>query len=243
MTLPNAPRRGKDNARPDHFAYCELKHGDEQIGYLAGPILWMEIHQSDFGSKPCLEKLTGGDLSCSRCKYGKPVQKGACPWWHAETHTPHMYWLDDGRREVYEAITWARKLKFRREKIKGAPVWAHVCLNQEPLFKSEHPCRKGPADITRSLLTMFKLPELDMWYAQTHGLSVNAVSQEKPKTQDDYEREVVEAIKRGDHSTVEAYLGMLVGPAAARVLKMRNQAFVNGTLKPSKNGKHKPPEG
>lgn len=180
MTLPNAPRRGKDEQRRDHFGYARLPHGDEMYGYLAGPILWVEVHQSDFGSKPCLVKLTGGELSCPKCKYGAPVQKGACPFWLLDSHTPHMVWLDDGRREVYDALAWARKLKFRREKLKGAPVWAHLCISQEPLFKSEHPFRKGPVDITRSLLTMWKMPELDMWYALTHGRSDTAVTPPPP---------------------------------------------------------------
>lgn len=176
MPLPNAPRRGKDDQRPDHFAYAKLDHGDELYGYLAGPVLWVELHQSDYGSKPCLEKLTGGELSCPKCKYGPPVQKGACPFWLVEDHRPYMLWLDDGRREIYDALPWARKLKFAREKLKGAPVWANLCFNQEPLFKSQHPLRQRPVDITRTLLRMWKLPELDLWYAQTHGGSDSPVS-------------------------------------------------------------------
>lgn len=235
MTLPNAPRRGQEDARPDHFGYFKLLKGEEVFAYLAGPVLWLEMHQSDYGSKPCLEKLTGGELTCAKCKYGPPVQKGACPWWHADDHKPYMFWLDEGLRDVYDAIPWARRLRFRREKAKGAPVWAHVCLNQDPLFRSTHPLRRGPVDITRSLLRMWKMPELDMWYGLTHGSSDSALSPESEPRQSNG-RPFGPMTK----AAAEKYSEGIGQGGEGADHKQKNERFARGARSPSANGNHKP---
>lgn len=240
MSFPNAPKRGKSGARPDHFAYYPLDKGKDVYGYLAGPVLWLEMHCSDLGSKPCLDKLTGGELSCPWCVYGEPKQKGACPWWHSDDHTPHMVWLDDGRRDVYDDFKWARRLKFSRDRVDGAPVWAMVCLGQEPRFKSDHPHRQGPQDITRSLLRMFKTPALDLWYATTHGRSDNAMSlePEAPVEPPVKGRKVTEWNRFVELGSIGRMEGTVAeGTAPSSEEEYRKHGHRDG---PSSNGKHKP---
>lgn len=176
MPLPQAPKRGKDPRRPQHFGYLRGYRGEDLYGFLAGPMMWFDLHTSDLGSKPCLEVMTKGELSCSLCKHGAPVCKGACGFYHANDGKPYLLWLDESKRDEYETWRWLSKIKFGREGVKGAPVWAALCLSQEPRYSSTLPERKRPADLTGSLLRMWKLPELDLWYRVTHGVSDNGLS-------------------------------------------------------------------
>lgn len=176
MSFPNAPRRGKDQSRPEHFAFLRGYKGEELYGYFAGPIIWLELHTSDQGSKPCLHLLTAGELSCPKCKYGEPARKGACGFYHWKDWKPYFLWVDDSRDDVYAAFRWGSKIKFGREKTKGSPVWAALCLSQHDEFPTTDPRRKKPVDLTESLLRIFDDAALTLWYRATHGLSDNAMS-------------------------------------------------------------------
>lgn len=180
MTLPQAPRREGRPRRPTHFRYYPVDPGSTHYGYLAGPLMWFDMHCSDLGSKPCLHELTGGDLGCPKCEHGAPVMKGALGFYHATDLKPYMVWVDESGRDEYEKWLPFRRLKLGRERVKGAPVWAQMCLTQEPVFQSTLPERKVAADLTDSLLRMWKMPDLEWWYRHTHGVSDNAVSPPAP---------------------------------------------------------------
>lgn len=241
MSFPNAPRRGKDDTRPDHFAYLRGYKGEELYGHLAGPIIWIELHTSDWGSKPCLRQLTGGELSCAKCKESGPVCKGACGFYHWRDSKPYFLWLDDSKRDEYDALRWLDKLKFGREKIKGSPVWVQKCFEQERSFASTRPQCRQPADLTESLLTIFGDTALSLWYRATHGRSDTAVSLPpvaKPAPAPVAKSAPVgDPMYRGAHRLVDAAIIASDGVDAATEEIMRRARGA----KPSRNGKHKPP--
>lgn len=243
MSLPQAPRRGDGCARSLHFRYLKGYKGEELFAWLAGPVMWFDMHTSDQGSKPCLHRMTGGELTCRYCRYKEPVCKGACGWYHAQDKKPYMLYLDESKRDEYDAFRPFSRIKFGREKVKGAPVWAALCLNQEPAWSSPLPECQRPADLTESLLRIWDLPELVLWYNGTHGAGDTPVSLKQKKTADEYAKELVDNVAAGNSSTMEQFAGALVGPAAAEVIRRRNEQFVRDQQKPRRNGKHPPVDG
>jgi hypothetical protein len=240
VSFPNAPRRGKESSRPEHFAFLRGYKGEELYGFFAGPIIWLQMHTSDQGSKPCLHLLSGGELSCPKCKYGEPARKGACGFYHWRDWKPYFLWVDDSREDVYEAFRWKHKIKFGREKCKGSPVWAALCLAQHDEFPTTDPRRLRPADLTESLLRIFDDAALTLWYRTTHGASDKPVSLPKgTAVREDgtpFSPQMQAAAKRygapvrtGDPETIETDLSVDY-----------LQALQGRDTRPSKNGKHKP---
>lgn len=242
MTLPQAPRREGRRRRPAHFRYYPVDPGTTHYGYLAGPVMWFEMHCSDLGSKPCLHELTAGDLGCPKCEFGEPVTKGALGFYHATDLKTYMVWVDESGRDEYDKWPPFRRIKLGRERVKGAPVWAQMCVSQEPVFQSSLPERKVAADLTDSLLRMWKMPDLEWWYRHTHGQSDNAVS-------------LPEGTAVGDdgkpfspmNQAAAKRAGARVVPSDPRTIGADLDALSPAALaarapQPSKNGKH-PPKG
>lgn len=243
MSFPNAPRRGKEDARPDHFAYLRGYKGEELYGYVAAPLIWIELHTSDWGSKPCLKALTKGELKCGKCKDSHPVCKGALGFYHWKDYKPYFLWMDESKRDDYDALRWLDKVKFGREKIKGAPVWAQKCFEQERSFASTRPQCRQPADLTESLLRIFDDNALTLWYRQTHGAGDNALSlPEKPEPAPGPKPKKVKlpAAKVAEDQAVAEEMKRSGDPYDAVIARLRERM---GGLAPSANGKHKPKGG
>jgi len=242
MTLPNAPRKGKDPSRPEHFAFMRGYKGEELYGYFAGPIIWLQMHTSDQGSKPCLHLLTGGELNCPKCKHGDPARKGALGFYHWKDWKPYFLWVDDTREDVYASFRWRNKLKFGREKLKGSPVWAALCLAQHDEFPTTDPRRKKPADLTESLLRIFDDAALTLWYRATHGASVNAVSLPKGTAVKGDGKPFSPAMQ----AAAKRFGAPVVPDGAAPVGDVLNAEYLAALEQrgqpPSKNGKHPPDE-
>lgn len=243
MSFPNAPRRGKDRSRPEHFAFLRGYKGEELYGYLAGPMLWLEMHTSDQGSKPCLHLMTGGDLSCPKCKFGEPTRKGALGFYHWKDWKPYFLWVDESREDIYAGFRWLSKIKFGREKVKGSPVWAALCLAQHDEFPTTDPRRRKPADLTESLLRIFDDAALTMWYRTTHGGSDNGLSQRQPPAPEQAGAKrkpaKVDPMYAAAHRKVDAALNGTGSTDDALDQALRRA----GAAPPSENGKHPPPGG
>lgn len=241
MSIPNAPRRGKDPSRPEHFAFLRGYKGEELYGYFAGPIIWLEMHTSDQGSKPCMHLLTNGELSCPKCKFGEPARKGACGFYHWRDWKPYFLWVDDSREDIYATFKWQNKIKFGREKLKGSPVWAALCLAQHDEFPTTDARRKKPADLTESLLRIFDDAALTLWYRTTHGASDKPVSLPTGTAVKDngtpYKPEYQAAAKRAGARVIPNDPPSIDTDLSVEYL----QGIQDRGRKPSKNGKH-PPE-
>lgn len=184
MPFKNTPRRGADRARTVYFTYLrELKGGTKFTGYIAGATWWGLVHPSE-RTQPCFDELTGGDLHCPHCARGAvPAIKGVCPLYIEPPRKPFFVWLDEELRDVVDTLKLHTKVIVGREVGKGMPAWVARCLNQEPAFTTTLPERQRPADITPTLLKIFRSPELVAWYNRTHGESDNAVSLPEPGKQ------------------------------------------------------------
>ena len=242
MSFPKAPRRGKDQSRPEHFAFLRGYKGEELFGYLAGPLVWLEMHTSDQGSKPCLQLLTNGELSCPKCKFGAPARKGAFPFYHWKDWKPYFLWVDESREDVYDGFRWLAKVKFGREKLKGSPVWAALCLSQHDEFPTTDPRRKRPVDLTESLLRIFDDAALTLWYRATHGGSDNAPSiADGTAVKDD--GKPFSPMNQGAAKRFGARVVPTDPKSIETDLSVEYLAALQGRgRKPSKNGKHPPPD-
>lgn len=242
-SLPQAPKRGKDPRRPQHFGYLPIAKGEKVTGYLAGPVQWFDMHTSDLGSKPCLELMTDGALSCPYCADDVPVVKGACPFYHSTAHKPHMVWLDEGDRDKVEKFRFLLRVQFWREKYKGAPLSVEPCLSQEPEFFSTLPEKNRAADVGESLLRMWKMPHLTAWFRGGSPDSDNAVSTGRAPAADRKPAKPrpgrVDPMYAAAHRKVDAAMNGTgaTDDALDRLLKR------GAAAPPSQNGKHPPPGG
>lgn len=241
MSLPQAPKRGKEPRRPQHFGYLPIAKGEKVTGYLAGPVQWYDMHTSDLGSKPCLELMTDGALSCPLCADDVPAVKGACPFYHSTAHKPHMVWLDEGDRDKVEKFRFLLRVQFWREKYKGAPLSVEPCLSQEPEFFSTLPEKNRAADVSDSLLRMWKLPHLVAWFRAGSPAGDTALSQIPPAPPaapgGKKKPAKVDPMYAAAHRKVDAAMNG-TGSTDDALDRALNRA---GVPAPSPNGKHPPP--
>ena len=164
MPLPQAPRRGPDDARPIHFAYVPVDRGSAWDAYIAGPTMWFAMHCS-WKSKPCVEEMTRGALTCELCAAGKlATVKGYCPLYRASDARPVCVVVDEEGRDRHERFPLHTRVKVAREKSRGSCVCVTRLLVQEPAYQTTLAERRTSADLTPTLLRMWAIPALAEWY-------------------------------------------------------------------------------
>lgn len=234
MKLPQAsPGEGR---RDDHitFSYWRgILGGQKHSAYLAGPSKWFICHPSDKGTKPCLHWMTKGALPCRFCHASKTAEEGGyVPVWNAVNWAPKLLFVYGDEREHVQKLELHDKLLIGREPGKGERLWIRKAMNQEPPFDTTDARKKVARDITHSLLTMWKMPELLEWLARG---SDNAVSQrEAPTKSDGKPFDPMHAAAAQKYSAPE------VSTAAtdAALDKIMGRVKDNhAALRPSKNGK------
>ena len=237
MKLPNAaPGEGRQSDR-DHWNNWEVAGGQKHHAYYAGGTQWFVAHPSDKGTKPCLEWMTGGKLPCRWCHAAKvPQQIGYVPVFRAVDYRPLFVIVYQEEREWIEMLRLHDRVQVGRESERGARIWVRVCLDQTPAFTTTLARRMVEADITQSLLTLWKLPDLTAWLTTTsdNPVSIPLKAPETSKTQ-------TTTIKIRDEC--EQYTGPLAGLAETEELyEVLKERIIERTKqnKPSANGKHKP---
>lgn len=175
MRIPSAPRRTGARTKPVHFTYVGTERGQPYEAYLAGPVWWGHIHMLK-PSKPCVYEITGGAIACRFC--GVPprplaVMKGWVPLYRRADGWPICVPVDEVQRDHLDALKCFTKVTVGRERGKGIGVFVRACLQQEPEWSSSLPEYTTPADVTESLLSMWKLPEVTSFFC-------GAVASDKP---------------------------------------------------------------
>jgi hypothetical protein len=176
MPLPNAaPGEGPVRAYT-HFRYVGTPTGGRWNAWVAGPCQWFIAHTKG-KSKPCLEKMTKGVLSCPRCaQVAQPQMIGYLPLYRQVDAANVLVIVYELERPFVDVLETHQRVQIGREDEQSDSVWVRAALSPEPKWQTTQPERKVAADCTETLLRMWAIPELTQWYRECCQPSDNAMS-------------------------------------------------------------------
>jgi hypothetical protein len=239
MGIPTKPPGGGGKGRHTHWSYVSTECGKTWAAWLAGPIHWFDCHLKG-RTKPCVHAMTDGELHCDMCSPLNPVEEaGYVPLYREIDAKPVCVIVHEYQRETVDRIRKHQMVLVGRGEQQSDPVWVREHPKQGQRYTSSLAERMADADMTVTLLAMWKLPALTDWYYRTHGKSDKPVSLPPGK-----------AVRDDGHE----YTPMLQGAAkrwAAPVIKeptavgdvidvQREELARLARAKPSSNGHHKP---
>jgi len=170
MSLKKAPPGETKRAKPIHFAYTPTAGGTQWEAYIAGPCWWGQCH-SKGKTKPCLEWLTDGALECPYCaSIAPPEETGYLPLWRSVDGAPKCVIVHCLQRESVDAHALHTRVLVGRGVDPTDGVYVIRAIKPGAAFATSMREKMGEADITRSLLSMWKVPALTEWYLRTNGL-------------------------------------------------------------------------
>lgn len=175
MTLPQAPR-GRAEKRRTHFSYVGTNPGQRWTGYLAGQSQWFECHPKR-PCVPCLSAITDDAVRCPICngtRTGEVV--GYVPIYRESDGRPVMVLCYEEVRDKVEKIEFHRRLLVGREPGRGNRIWILAAPDPLPLYTSTLAERMVPADLTDTLLAVWRCPALIDWYRGRVTPSIEAVT-------------------------------------------------------------------
>jgi len=173
------PGGDKTPPRPEHFSYERTPPGCKPwTAWLACEPYWCIAHTfEDSPTKPCLSWITSGALTCHFCKpLHTPPWVGYVGLWRESDLKACLVVLREQNSELSEGLQFGDYVTVSRQAGEGNPIAIRKLLAQRP-WKSRKPQRQGPADLSHSLITMWKIPVLTNWYECQASQSDNAVSQ------------------------------------------------------------------
>lgn len=149
-----------------HWVYVSTDAGpkNQWHAWIAGPCHWFDCH--DLGkTKPCCHAVSNGVLACEHCSdICCPVPTGFQPLYRQSDGRPCFVIVHDYSREQIDTLTHHQRVLIGREEGITASVWINPALNKEPRYQSKLTERLRPADITESLLRIWKVAALTEWY-------------------------------------------------------------------------------
>jgi hypothetical protein len=171
--LRQSPSGGGGREQRVHFAYVKTAHG--KTGYwhahVAGPCHWFECHTKG-KSQPCLHTITCGALTCPQCESTAPVETiGYQPFWRESDGRPTMVIVHDYTREQIDGLRLHTRVVVGRGDDPSDAVWVVPALNPEPRFTTTLAVKRRPADLTDTLLRVWKIPALTQWFIGGTGAS------------------------------------------------------------------------
>lgn len=234
MALPQTPPGGSGRSPRVHFTYVSPKNGKNFHAWMAGMAHWYECHTRG-KSCVCLNWISGGELECPRCV--EPVEtQGYVPLYRETDTKPVMVIVKEYAREIIDRLCLHQWVVVGRglESSDGVYVVRSPAATQ-PKFETTLAYKKVSADLTETLLRVWRSAELIEWYRQTHGGPAIVVppKEEKPK----------EKPKRSDGKPfspmTEAAANRHTPPAGDSGLDdVMERLKQRGAALPSTNGKH-----
>jgi len=234
------PGKGK-GTRADSFSYTSVTHGLRNTfsAFLAGPVYWAEAHEhtkTQPGTKPCLDWITDGALRCPRCRpMVLTTWVGWVPLYREVDHKCIIVIVHESAMDLLEGLSYPMCVSVGRVDEKSS---VFVRRSDNPVtFKTENEARKRPVDVTRDLLCMWRIAELDRWLLDNRrGTSVPAQTEVENVSNNGRLSTVGEGTSDSPVSLLgDTWMGALDPKAQAEIRQRRNEAFVsqNG------NGRHK----
>lgn len=176
MGLKQTPPGGGGGKAHVHFTHVKTAHGQQWHAHMAGPIHWFTCHASQ-RSKPCLHAVTDGELVCDRCGPGRVTSVlGYVPMYREVDGKPVFVVVYDHAREQLDQLKFHRRVLVGRGPDQNDTIYILEALKQATKYDSRLPERWKNADLTPTLLKIWGIPELAVWYMRTEGKSDNAMS-------------------------------------------------------------------
>lgn len=163
MPLPTCSPGGSDRST-FHWAFRSTDPGGSWHAYLWGQIHGFMAHPSR-RTKPCVEVLTDGKLRCElpNCPHGRQWI-GYVPLVRESDGRPCMVIIHEHAASLLDGVGWRSRVLVMREA--GQHDGVSVC---RAMVQREWDTRlvalRRPADLTQTLLAVWKMPELCAWYA------------------------------------------------------------------------------
>lgn len=165
------PGEGRGKGRL-HFTYVPTSAKTPWHAYVAGPCMWFDCHEKG-KTKPCLDVVTEGALTCPRCvEISPPVPTGYLPLYRAADGKPVMVIVHEYTREIVDALPFHARVLVKREHGVGEGVAVTRTLDQQPKFITTLAEKSRPAQPLHSLLRIWGYPELIEWHNETTGDNV-----------------------------------------------------------------------
>lgn len=236
-----APGEGAAGVRV-HFRYVGTGPAKTWAAHTAGEPHWFMCHTSE-RTKPCVHWMSDGALPCAKCDPKKPaVEMAYMPLYRSSDGCPVMVVIYADQRDHADKLELHTRVMIGREGDKGDAVYIRKCADQSPKYQSTLACRLFAADLTETLLAMWKLPDLVEWYRKQPKPSDNAVSPVREVAMrpdgEPFSPMVQKLAKKLGAPTTRDAAALANYDAIAN--RIKNKVGLNG--KPSTNGNHKPGE-
>ena len=179
MDLPRKPPEA--GARELHWNYASTPNGPKGhwFGYLWGVPYEVECHGKE-RSKPCLRILTGGELSCFKCEQGLlPKRQAYVPVVRESDGKPCMVIVQECGFDFFRGLHWKCRVLISRGPAADDSAIVSRATDQREWRTSLRGLERQ-ANLTRTLLTVWKLPELVAWMNRTQRPSDSPVSLPAP---------------------------------------------------------------
>lgn len=236
MPIHQAPPGDRGEREFVHVPHQNVRNKENWIGYSGGRCHWYWCHEVGKKTKPCLTKVTDGELDCPWCRVMNERRVfGYQPLFRALDSKPVHVRVADGCRDQIDKLRFHERVQVGRGPVVGDVVYVLRLSEQTPLFQTTDPFKSHPVDLTRSLLRMWGIAELIQWYNLTEAMAVPEPKKEEPKS--DSPSSLTEKITQGEHGTVGDYVDHLFGN-----IQERNRRFAEGVQRgkdAAKNGKHR----
>jgi len=227
--------------RADSFSYTSVAPGLKGwfTAWLAGPIYWCQVHEHTKktpGTKPCLEWMTDNELRCPRCRpQFVPTWVGYVPLYREQDHKPVIVIVHESVMDLLAGLSYPDGVIVGRVD-ENSSVFVRRC-DTAAMFKTDNAARRRPVDVTRDLLTMWRIPELDRWVLEKRrGNSVTKQTEVENVSDTGRLNEVGTEPPAHDNRLLgDSFMGALDPETQKEIVRRRNEAFVsqNG------NGRHK----
>lgn len=244
MPLPQVSPGGGGRRASTHFCYVRTPNETNWNAWIAGPCHWFDCHTRG-RTKPCVHAMTKGEVACRCAGTGEGCEEiGYQPLYREVDAKPVMVIVHDYTREIVDALKLHQRVLVGRGSEQSDGVYLTAALRAEPRYQSTLASRLQPADLTGTLLKLWRIPELVVWYNQTHGAGDDPIEHAAPP------RSVPRApVARpttapvlpaanadGTFDLDDGFLDSLAADPTASTSAERNELF----KKASQNGKHKP---
>jgi len=244
VSLPSVPRDpNRDRRNRRHFSYVNTEPGKQWAAYIAGSTWWCWVHGS-IRSKPCSERISGGEVACEYCSKKIPsIVKGYVPLYRQTDYRPCCTVVFEEIRDVVDALALHCRVAVGRGTKKTDPIYVARAMEAVPAYVPINAEMTAPADITSSVLQMWGDRELRQWYELTHGKSDNALSLAMQQQEESKSVPVdTDRNPSGDANDVpllgSSFYSGLPADKQQSIIQQRNAAFVREAKKPKTNGSH-----